>query len=167
MKHIAPALLLVALAAPFAHAQIRPDFSGTWAMDMTRSASAVQNEPIPPTTLVIKQTATELTIETRRGDKSSTIVYRPGSPDAMSNPTNRSNLLTSMWYWEGPKLITESVRDVSGQTVRAKEARLLESSGAEMSVETLVVVEHGYSLRGAQTYGSGKDIYKKQPDVRH
>jgi hypothetical protein len=34
-----------------------------------------------------------------------------------------------------------------------------------MSIETLLVVEHGYSLRGAQTYGSGKDVYRRQ-DVK-
>jgi len=62
-----------------------------------------------------------------------------------------------MWYWEGPKLITETVRDVNGQTVRTKEVRVLEAAGSEMSVDTLLVVEHGYSQRGAQNYGSGKE----------
>ena len=168
MKHFAPAARLAALACLIAvpvSSQTKPDFSGTWSMDMTRSASAVQNDPIPPTTQIITQTATQLSIETHRGEKSSTITYRPGSADAMSNATNRSNLLTSMWYWDGPKLITETVRDINGQTVRTREARSLDAAGAEMSVDTLLVVEHGYSLRGAQTYGNGKDIYKKI-DVR-
>jgi len=153
-------LVILAGAAVPAAAQTKPDFSGTWAMDMTRSASAVQNDPIPPTTQIITQTATQLSIETHRGDKTSTITYRPGSADAMSNATNRSNLLTSMWYWDGLKLVTETVRDINGQTVRTREVRSLDGS-AEMSVDTLLVVEHGYSLRGAQTYGNGKDIYKK------
>lgn len=167
MTHVAPAALLATLAVSSAAlAQPRPDFSGTWALDMTRSASAVQNEPIAPTTLVIRQSATELSIETKRGDRASTVTYRPGSADAITNATNRSNLLTSMWYWDGPKLITETVRDVSGQTVRTKEVRALDAAGGEMSVDTLLVVEHGYSLRGAQNYGSGKDIYRKQSAVR-
>jgi len=168
MKTVASAVLLGSLSfSPAAAlAQTRPDFSGTWTLDMTRSASAVQNEPIGPTTLVIKQSATELTIETQRGDRTSAIVYRPGSAEALSNRTNRSNLLTSMWYWEGPKLVTETVRDINGQTVRTKEVRSLDAGGTEMSVDTLLVVEHGYSLRGAQNYGSGKDIYKKQTEVK-
>lgn len=164
MKWSAP-LLVLTLATPLAHAQNRPDFSGTWAMDMTRSASAVQNEPIGPTTLVINQGATQLNIETQRDGKTWLIVYVPGSAEAMSNRTNRSNLLTSMWYWDGPRLITETVRDINGQTVRTREAHSLDPSGAEMSIETLLVVEHGYSLRGAQTYGSGKDVYRRQ-DVK-
>ena len=167
MRKFARVVLLASIAAPAVHAQVtKPDFSGTWTMDMTRSASAVQNDPIPQTTLVINQSATQLSIETQRAGKSSTITYRPGSADAIGNATNRSNLLTSMWYWEGPKLITETVRDVNGQTVRTKEVRSLEASGAEMSVDTLLVVEHGYSQRGAQTYGSGKDVYKKQGEVK-
>jgi hypothetical protein len=167
MKRIARVVLLASIAAAALHAQTtRPDFSGTWIMDMTRSASAVQNDPIPQTTLVINQTATQLSIETQRAGKTSTITYRPGSADAITNATNRSNLLNSMWYWEGPKLITETVRDVNGQTVRTKEVRALEAAGTEMSVDTLLVVEHGYSQRGAQNYGSGKDIYKKQTDVK-
>jgi hypothetical protein len=32
-----------------------------------------------------------------------------------------------------------------------------------MSVDTLLVVEHGYSQRGARNYGSGKDVYRRQP----
>jgi hypothetical protein len=164
MKWSAP-LLVLTLATPLAHAQSRPDFSGTWAMDMTRSASAVQNEPIGPTTLVINQGATQLNIETQRDGKTWLIAYVPGSAEAMSNRTNRSNLLTSMWYWDGPRLITETVRDINGQTVRTREAHSLDPSGAEMSIETLLVVEHGYSLRGAQTYGSGKDVYRRQ-DVK-
>lgn len=163
MKLVASAVVLLAATAfPRASlSQTRPDFSGTWALDLTRSASAVQNEPIGPTTVVIRQTSTELRIETRRGEKTSAVTYIPGSADAITNPTNRSNLLTSMWYWDGPKLVTETVRNVSGQTVRTKEIRTLDAGGSEMSVDTLLVVEHGYSLRGAQNYGSGRDVYKR------
>src|SRR4051812_34823121 len=102
MNYAAPAVLVASLAlATPALSQTRPDFSGTWTLDMTRSASAVQNDPIAPTTLVITQSATEVTIETRRGEKTSAVVYRPGSADSITNPTNRSNLLTSMWHWDG------------------------------------------------------------------
>jgi len=94
MKRIARVVLLASIAAPALHAQTtRPDFSGTWIMDMTRSASAVQNDPIPQTTLVINQTATQLSIETQRAGKTSTITYRPGSADAIANATINSTRL--------------------------------------------------------------------------
>src|SRR6185436_7663591 len=45
------------------------DLSGTWQMDGSRNASAHQAVPIGPVVLVIKQTAVELRIETRRSEK--------------------------------------------------------------------------------------------------
>ena len=50
-----------------ATAQEPIDFSGVWQMDPSRSESAHQATPIGSFTLVIKQAATELSIETRRG----------------------------------------------------------------------------------------------------
>ena len=39
--------------------------------------------------------------------------------------------------------------------------RSLAASGAEMTVETLLVVQHGYSFKGGQNYGAAKDVYRK------
>jgi hypothetical protein len=162
MKHPLPAVLFaVVILSSTPLAQSKPDFSGTWSMDASRSQSAVQNEPVRAMTMVIKQTATELNIETKRDDRLMTVTYKPGSPDSMSTNTGRPALLASTWYWDGPRLVTETVRDVSGATVRTKEVHSLEAGGSEMTVETLVIVEHGYTLRGAQNYGSGKDVFKK------
>ena len=69
MPRMANAIFTMALAFPLAAGtQSTTDFSGTWKMDAARSESAHQAVPIGPVTLVIKQTATELTIETRRSD---------------------------------------------------------------------------------------------------
>ena len=59
-------------------AQSRTNFSGTWSMDPTRSASQVQNEPIGPVTVVITQTPTELKIATTRAQVTTTEVYTGG-----------------------------------------------------------------------------------------
>lgn len=163
MKHAVPAMLLAVLSlAPGPRAQARPDFSGTWTMDASRSQSAVQNEPIRSMTLVIRQTDTDVSIETQRDGRQMSVTYRRGTPDTLSANANRSTLLASTWYWDGPRLVTETVRDVSGATVRTKEVHALNSGGTEMTVETLVVVEHGYTLRGAQNYGAGKDVFRKE-----
>src|SRR3954466_13007510 len=50
-------------------AQETADFSGVWQMDFSRSDSAHQAVPIGPVTLIIKQNAAELSIETRRAQK--------------------------------------------------------------------------------------------------
>jgi len=164
MKHLTSAVVLASVftfqSSP-APAQTRPDFSGNWVMDPARSQSAVQDEPIRSMTLVITQTAIDLMIETRRDDKQQTITYKPGSADSLDAVNARSSLLSSTWYWDGPRLVTETLGDINGATMRTRQVHTLDPSGAEMTVETLVVVEHGYTLRGAQNYGVGKDIFRK------
>jgi hypothetical protein len=59
----------VLLFSLHATAQEPIDFSGVWRMDSSRSESAHQATPIGTVTLVIKQTATELSIETRRSER--------------------------------------------------------------------------------------------------
>jgi hypothetical protein len=162
MKSSAPAVLFIlSLATTTAAAQDRPDFSGTWTMDPSQSALAVQNEPVRSRTLVINQTATELTIETLQEGKRDTVRYQPGGPGSMSSSGGRPSILASVWYWDGQKLVTETVRNVSDATVRTREVHTLDAAGGEMIVETLLVVEHGYTIKGGQNYANGKDVYKK------
>lgn len=163
MKHLVPAVVFASfvVTADPSFAQTRPDFSGTWIMDASRSQSAVQNEPIKSMTLVIAQTPIDLRIETRRDDRVQAITYKPGSADSLSAVNARSNLLASTWYWDGPRLVTETLSDINGATMRTKQVHALDTAGTELTVETLLVVEHGYTLRGAQNYGVGKDVFKK------
>jgi hypothetical protein len=166
MKHLAPAAALIAfLLVPqiSAQTQTRPDFSGTWIMDASRSQSAVQNEPIKSMKLVITQSPIDLRIETTRDEKVQTITYKPGSADSLNAVNARSNLLASTWYWDGPRLVTETLGDINGATMRTKQVHTIDGTGTELTVETLLVVEHGYTLRGAQNYGVGKDVFKKAP----
>jgi hypothetical protein len=156
MINVRSALLICSLALPFpAHAQTRPDFSGTWAMDRTRSESAMQADPIGPTTVVITTLPAGLQIATTRDDKTATIVYKL---DGSSSPIPGG---TATSHWEGATLITETVREIQGQTVTTKESRRLAAGGSEMLVETLLVVQHGYTLKGTQNYGSGKDVFTR------
>jgi hypothetical protein len=167
MNYTLPAVLLAALALPQTPAvQTRPDFSGTWVMDPSRSESSVQNEPVKSMTVVITQTPYDVMIETRHDARVQTVTYRPGrpeNPDAVSATSGRSGLITANWYWDGDKLVTEAFSDVNGMTVRTKAIHTLAANGTELAIESLVVVEHGYSLRGAKNYGFVKDIFTKAP----
>ena len=156
MRLLTPAVLVAALALPStAHTQGRPDFSGTWKMDPSRSESAVQNEPIGPVTIVISQSDGEVRIETTRAQGKSVVTYKlDGSEIKIPGGTAKT-------HWDGSTLVTEAVRDVQGQTVTTKETRRLAGDGNEMLVETMLVVQHGYSLRGTPNYGTGKDVYTK------
>ena|SRR5688572_10050499 len=160
MSHSLPAVL-VALLALSGTPQGKPDFSGTWIMDASRSESPVQNEPVKSKTVVINQSPYEIGIETRRDERAQTITFRPGSPDALGGGTGRGGLLASIWYWQSDRLVTETLNDVNGMTVRTKAVHTLLSGGAEMSIESLLVIEHGYTMRGGKNYGAVTDIFKK------
>ena len=164
MQQPLTAVLIAALAlAPPALAQSKPDFSGTWVMDASRSQSAVQNEPVKSMTLVIAQNPNELSIETKRDERVQTVMYKAGSPNTMNTNTGRKGLIAATWYWDGTKIVTETISDVNGATVRNKAIYTLDTAATELTVESLMVVEHGYTLRGSQNYGSGKDVFKKAP----
>ena len=155
MKSVSSTVLAFVIAiASTSHAQGRPDFSGTWSMDLSRSESAMQAEPVGPTTVTIEQTATDLRMTTTRDGKSTTVVYRlDGTPSAIPGGTATSR-------WNGSSLVTESVRTIQGQTVTTNETRRL-SANDELLVESVLVVQHGYTIRGAQNYGSGRDVFTR------
>jgi hypothetical protein len=155
MTPAALAVLATILALPFVAAQDRPNFSGTWTMDPSRSASAVQNEPIVSVTQVIVQTPNELRVETQRPDGVLAVTYRlDGSETKIADGTARL-------HWEGTTLVTEAVRIIKDQTVTTKETRRLNHDGSEMLVETTLVVQHGYTLRATPNYGVGRDVYTR------
>jgi hypothetical protein len=160
MNFVPSTVLIAALVLPAAPArpadpaaQGKPDFSGSWTMDRSRSESAMQNEPIGPVTVVIAQTPGEVRIETTRTPGSSIVTYKlDGSEVTIPGGTAKT-------HWDGTTLVTEAVRNIQGQTVTTKETRRLNPDGSEMTVETMLVVQHGYSLRGTPNYGAGKDVY--------
>jgi hypothetical protein len=136
------------------------DFSGTWTMDLARSESPHSGEPFKPVTFVIAQSDKDLRIDTTRGDQKESIVYALGKA-ARAVGTSASGHPEA--YWEGSKLVTETQRQVQGYTVTVKESRTLAPGGREMTVETMVIVQHGYSMPGAKNYGSSKDVFVKNP----
>jgi len=152
---------------PATRGQSHPDFSGTWTMDVQRSVSPTYPEFGGAVTLVINQSHTAITIETKRGGRSATVTYLPGKP--ASTPASGIDPAgpqspTSRYYWEGTRLITETVRLASGApegTFRTREVHTLNSDGTEMTVETMLVVEHGYTLKGTKNHGTGNDVYRK------
>ncbi|MDH4063409.1 MAG: hypothetical protein OEW19_03340 [Acidobacteriota bacterium] len=161
MTHvIVAAVVLASLPVPArAIAQTTPDFSGTWTMDAARSVSAVQNEPARSKSLTIQHGPAELTIVRTTDGESFTTRYRAGAAGARVSGIEAP--FQGIWYLDGETLVTETAGNVSDKTVRTKEVYALELNGSELTVETLLVVEHGYSMRGAQNHSSGKDVYRR------
>ena len=138
--------------------QTPADFSGTWRMDEARSESPTYVEFVGPMTVTLTHTPAGLVIDTRRGGKSETIVYRMENSDVAL--AGGSGAPGSRAYWNGEALITETVRSVNGQTVRTKETRQLGPAG-EMQTETLLIVEHGYTLQRGKNYNAARDVFVK------
>jgi hypothetical protein len=165
MKYMPAAAALAAVfVLPFAiHAQAPRDFSGTWTMDLARSESSQQGEAVKPVTFVIAQSPTQVRIETTRGAQRENVLYplmKSRSGSALPAPTAAGHPEA---YWDGDRLVTETQRPVNGYTVTVKETRTLGPSGQEMIVETMVIVQHGYSMPGAKNYGTSRDVFTKAP----
>ena len=162
MTSLAPVVIAAAaLALAPLDVQPRPDFSGSWTLDRDRSESPQQSDTFEPTVVVITQSATEVTIETHHGNDTTRSVY-PLAADAVP-PAPNAVIGSARAFWDGAALVTEGVRTIQGQTVSMRETRSLEPNGRDMTVKSLLVVQHGYTLRGAQNYGAATDVYVRTP----
>lgn len=129
----------------------RPDFSGSWTMERSRSQSTES------ATLEIKQSAGEILIVTNSAGKTSSRTYPVEvSPHSASETISAGHTHAS---WDGTKLITEVVADISGQTVSYRQMRFLNASGTEMTVETITIVQHGYGIKDGKSYSTTRDVY--------
>jgi hypothetical protein len=151
-------------------AQERPNFTGTWLMDMARSESSAQqsdSSPRKPITVVVVQRPTDLTIETRTDDKNQALTYKLTSTTAdqetapIGTVGSADSVQSAIMRWDGPRLVTVTVYRLNGMAVNRTEIRTLAPNGREMFVETHLQVQHGYESdgRGPQGYTSAKDVY--------
>jgi hypothetical protein len=159
MRHFTAAAFFATLLLPATpHAQRTIDFSGTWTMDLARSESSQQGTSVKPVTFVITQMPAQVRIETTRGERIENILYPLGRARALAAASGEAHPEA---YWEGDKLVTETQRPVNGFTVTVKESRALAPGGREMTVETTVIVQHGYSMPGAKNYGTSTDVFTR------
>lgn len=162
MKFLLWTLCAVGLWSLSLTAQVPPDFSGTWTMDLSRSEAAAQGPPIGPVTVAIRQTPAEIRVETTRNGTTQVVRYLPveSKPLVPGQPTGT-------FRWEGAKLITYLAADINNQAVTFEEVRSLNPEGTEMEVEVTFVVQHGYSTGGSSVVRSpnapnsstGKNIF--------
>ena len=150
---LASALLAALTVVAPSAAQMPQDFSGTWRMDPSRSESAMHGIQIGPVTVEITQSADEIRLVTTTPRGTATEVFQFVATDrapATSSPVAR---------WRDDALLLDVVRDVRGQSVTMQQTRRLSPDRSEMTVDSIVNVQHGYTLSGSQTYGSGRDVY--------
>ena len=139
MKRIAVLALAAAVVIPFtARAQSKPDFSGTWTMDATKSDPAPQGRGggMGGGSQTIKQTASEISVQTEGRQGPQTMVYKLDGSKSTNKVMGRGGEQTveSTAKWDGSTLVIETTRDFGGQSVTTKETRKMD--GANMVVET-------------------------------
>jgi hypothetical protein len=166
MKSILVALGVTAIVSLGVSAQKAPDFSGTWVMDISRSEAAFEASPVQAAKVVIHQGPDEIQIDTTTARNGSSpvkfkVVAEKVSEEDPSAPTFR---------WEGAKLVTVQDIAISGQAVSITETRSLDPTGAEMTVITELVVQHGYAgtvivngIDAPANSSSMKNIFVRRP----
>ena len=162
MQQVLLKLFTMAFLISLQGAQDTTDFSGVWQMDPSRSESAHQAVPIGSVTLIVKQNAAAVTIETQSGQKrkraiaSETLTFKlDGSESSIVG--NSGNQIQTKAHWGGTKLITETSRNIQGSTVTTMHVFSLDASGKELTIDKTFTVQHGYE--GANNTGRGKDVF--------
>src|SRR5262245_614794 len=142
MKRVWMLALIAAVILPFpAAAQSKPDFSGTWTMDASKSDPAPQGRGGGGGgggSVTIKQTGTELAVTSEGRQGPQTMTYKlDGSPSTNTQMGRGGSVeVKSTAKWDGQNLVVESTRDFNGTTITTKEVRHLDSGGKEMVVDT-------------------------------
>ena len=157
MYFIALALTAGLLAQP---APSQPDMSGTWKMIADRSGSPGQTPPVTDMTLVILQTATDVRIEWADGAAKPMTATYPMVPKP-KQPAEPLGADARLAYWDGQRLVLERGGAISGQTVSMKQSLTLDPESEELILERLVIVQHGYTLRGTKNYATVKDVFAR------
>ena len=134
------------------------DFTGSWKMVPARSESPQQTPPVHEMTFVIEQRPDEIRLDMTSGPDKTVSVLFPfvQPPKAPADPPAGDEKRA---YWDGNRLVTERGVIISGQTVSSKQTMSLSPDKNEMTVERLVIVQHGYTLRGTKNYATVKDIF--------
>ncbi|HEX8027367.1 MAG TPA: hypothetical protein VF491_02850 [Vicinamibacterales bacterium] len=152
---MAALLFVVALLSQAATAI---DFTGSWRMVPERSGSSEQAQPITKMLFVIEQSPDQIRLDMTSGDdKPISAVYPLGpAPKVSDEPLGAGQQRA---FWQGSRLIVERGGTISGQTVSSKQTLSLSTDGNEMTVERLVIVQHGYTLKGTPNYATVRDVF--------
>ena len=146
MKRVVLLAIVSAVILPFAaRAQSQTDVSGPWTLDATRSDAGRGGRGGGPATLTIKQTATELVVETKRGEQTQTATYKLDGSESKNEVMGRGGAQTvvSKAKWDGDKLVIEATREIQGMSITSKEVRTLSPDKKEMTIETAISTPQG------------------------
>jgi len=159
-NHLAIGVALVALASAAPAAQTKPDFSGTWTFDDSRSPSFATSDPRvsvhaqPVLGEAFTATQDDKTLTIKRAESQGTVFALDGSPSHNMVPSGSPGQpdvdTFSIVLWEGDKLVIA----IDSQGIHFTRSLQLQSDGA------LLVQQTAGTPGGAQT--TVKSFYRKK-----
>jgi len=151
------AAVLTSFALHSAVGQAKPNFSGSWKMNMEKSdpmgGGGGGGGGMTMGALVITQTATELSTEQSFGEQVRKATYYLDGRES-TNPGGRGGETKSKARWEANSLIIESTSMMGENLVTTKSVRTLSDDGKTMTVVTTRPGPNGETTR--------KTVYDKQ-----
>lgn len=167
MHKVGMTLAIAVVAATIALAQAKPDFSGTWTLDLDKSETGGpaggpggdrpgRGQGFPPDAkFVVKQTASELSIDQQVGGNSTVTTFKLDGSESV-NTGMRGGQVKSKARWDGSRLIVESTQTLNTpdgeRSLDTKEIRSLAPDG------TMIVERTTVTPRGMRTQ---KLVFKK------
>ena len=136
-----------------------PDISGTWKMIPDRSGSPTQTPPINEMTLSIVSKGDEVRLQWLQGADPAEVIYPVVAPPKL--PADPMPAGSKRAYWQGNKLILERGGTISGQTVSMKQSLTLDPKSNELTLERLVIVQHGYTLKDTPNHATVTDVFSR------
>lgn len=135
------------------------DISGTWKMIADRSGSPTQTPPVNEMTLSIVARGDEVRLQWLRGADPAEVVYPiVAAPKEPADPVPAGSARA---YWQGNKLVLERGGTISGQTVSMKQSLTLDAAKNELTLERLVIVQHGYTLKDTPNHATVTDVFAR------
>jgi len=135
------AFAIISVVSVSAHAA--PDFSGTWVLDANKSDVGMKNPAakaqMKKVVLVIKQTATKLTIQRSTGDVA---VYNLDGSESVNSLPSGGQAKTRM-KWVGATLVAETASNSSGTNISSTDVRSLSANGKEMVLKVSMRMPSG------------------------
>jgi len=132
------AFVMVIFFSVSAHAA--PDFSGTWVLDINKSDTGISNPAVKAkmqkVTLIIKQTATKLTIQRSTGDVAT---YNLDGSESVNSLPGGGQTKTSM-KWAGDTLVAKTTSSAGASST---DVRSLSANGKEMVVKVSMQLPSG------------------------
>lgn len=137
-----------------------PDINGTWKMIPDRSGSPTQTPPVQEMTLRLASADDGIHLQWLSGAEPGEVVYTLiAPPKAGDTPADPPAAGVKRAYWQGNKLVLERGGTINGQTVSMKQSLTLDPATNELTVERIVIVQHGYTLKGTQNFATVKDVF--------